>query len=66
LAELAFAVLANHGRALMHHANVPMKERYKLFCEAFKTATLLDGLISIKLDAWKSETSCGALEWQAT
>jgi hypothetical protein len=27
-----------------------MKERYKLFCEAFKTATLLDGLIPIKLN----------------
>jgi hypothetical protein len=34
----------------MHRANVPMKERYKLFREAFKTATLLDGLIPIKLD----------------
>jgi hypothetical protein len=50
LAELGFAVLANRGRALMHRANVPMKERYKLFCEAFKTATLLDRLIPIKLD----------------
>jgi hypothetical protein len=50
LAELGFAVLANRGRALMHRANVPMKERYKLFCEAFKTATLLDGLIPIELD----------------
>jgi hypothetical protein len=27
-----------------------MKERYKLFHEAFKTATLSDGLIPIKLD----------------
>jgi hypothetical protein len=50
LAELGFAVLANHRRALMHHAIVPLKERCKLFCEAFKTATLLDGLIPIKLD----------------
>jgi hypothetical protein len=50
LAELGFAVLANCRRALMHHANVPMKERYKLFREAFKTATLLDGLIPIELD----------------
>jgi hypothetical protein len=50
LAELGFAVLANRGRALMHRANVPMKERYKLFHEAFKTATLLDGLIRIELD----------------
>ncbi len=50
LAELGFAVLANRGRALMHHANMPMKERYKLFCEAFKAATLLDGLIPIKFD----------------
>jgi hypothetical protein len=50
LAERGFAMLANHGRALMHRANVPMKESYKLFCEAFKTATLLDGLIPIELD----------------
>jgi hypothetical protein len=40
-------LLANHGRALMHCANVPMNERHKMFCEAFKTATLLDGLIPI-------------------
>jgi hypothetical protein len=34
----------------MHHANVLMKERYKLFREAFKAATLLDGPIPIELD----------------
>jgi hypothetical protein len=60
LAEIAFAVLANHGRALMHRANVPMKERYKLFHKAFKTATLLDGLIPIKLDG---EVKARVVHW---
>ena len=49
LVELGFAVLANCGRALMIRANVPMKERYMLFREAFMTATLLDGLITIAI-----------------
>jgi hypothetical protein len=53
LAELGFAVLANRGRALMHRANVPEKERYKLFKEAFKTATLLDALIVVEIDGVK-------------
>lgn len=50
LAELAFAVLANRGRAVMLRANVPLKWRYKLFPEAFKTVTLLDGLVPIMVD----------------
>jgi hypothetical protein len=53
LAEVGFATLANRGRAIMHHANVPMHTRYKLFPEAFKTATLLDGLVVITLDGVK-------------
>ena len=40
-AELAFATIANRGRALMHRANVPIKIRYKGYTEAFQTATLL-------------------------
>jgi hypothetical protein len=44
LAELGFAILANCGRALMAKANLPMKVRYKVWKEAFKMATLLDGL----------------------
>ena len=50
LAELGFAILANRGRALMHYANIPTAMRYKLFREAFKTATLLDGLMVINID----------------
>jgi hypothetical protein len=44
LAELGFAILANRGRALMARANVPMVIRYKIWREAFRTATMLDGL----------------------
>jgi hypothetical protein len=50
LAELGFAVLANRGRALMTRANVPEVIRYKLFKEAFKTATLLDALLIVEID----------------
>lgn len=50
LAEVAFATISNRGRALMVRANVPMKWRYKLFPEAFKTATLLDGLVPVMVD----------------
>ena len=34
----------------MHHANLPLKLRYLLFKEALNTATLLDGLIVVKID----------------
>jgi hypothetical protein len=50
LVELGFAHITKLGRALMNHANVPLKWRFKLFAKAFKTATLLDGLRVIKLD----------------
>jgi hypothetical protein len=50
LAELGFAVLANRGRALIHRANVPERDWYRLFKEAFKTATLLDALMIVKID----------------
>jgi len=62
LAELGFAVIANRGRAMMHRANVPLTDRYKLFKEAFKTATLLDGLVAITIDgkeATRYEHWCG-------
>jgi len=49
LAELGLAIIAKRGRALLHYANVPTNMRYKLFCKAFKTATLLDGLMVITL-----------------
>jgi hypothetical protein len=50
LAELGFAVLANCGCTLMAQANVPIKVRYKVWKEAFKRATFLDGLTVIMID----------------
>jgi hypothetical protein len=49
LAEPGFSHLANYGKALMAHANVPLNIQYKVFTKAFKTATLLDGLTVIKI-----------------
>ena len=54
LAEIALAVIANRGRALMHSANVPYDIRFKVWKEAFKTATLLDGLTVIEIDGKKA------------
>ena len=54
LADLAFSHLANLGRALMNHANVPLLWRFKLFVEAFKTVTMLDGLHVFELDGDKA------------
>jgi hypothetical protein len=62
LTELGFASLANKGRALMARANVPLKVRYKLFKEAFTTATLLDGLMTVEVDgklATRHQHFCG-------
>lgn len=50
LAEVSFATIANRGRAMMARAHVSEKIRYRIYSEAFKTATLLDGLIPIELD----------------
>jgi hypothetical protein len=50
LAELGFAILANRGRAILGRANIPFAIRHLLWREAFKTATLLDGLQVIELD----------------
>jgi hypothetical protein len=50
LAELGFAVLGNRGRALLYRANVPRADRFILWRDAFQTATLLDGLMMIKID----------------
>ena len=62
LAELGFAVLANRGRAIMVRAHVPKDIRYLLWREAFKTATLLDGLQMVTIDgkeATRYEHWCG-------
>jgi hypothetical protein len=45
LDELGFDTLGNKGRALMVRANTPLKSRYLLFREAFKTATDLVSLV---------------------
>jgi hypothetical protein len=50
LAELGFASLANKGRAMMAAANIPMQIRYKIYREALKTATVLDGLMVVEID----------------
>ena len=62
LAEIALAVITNRGRALMHRANVPYEMKFKLWKEAFRTATLLDGLTVCEIDGKKAtryEHWCG-------
>jgi hypothetical protein len=64
LAEVAFATLANRGRALMYRANVPYATRHKVWREAFKMATLLDGLVLVELNgtvATRYEHWCGKI-----
>jgi hypothetical protein len=64
LAEVAFATLANRGRAMMHRANLPLRLRYLLFKEVLKTATLLDGLIVTSISGetrTRYEHWCGKL-----
>jgi hypothetical protein len=50
LAELGFAPLYNKGRAMMIKANLPKNARYLIYKEAFKTATMLDGLVVVDID----------------
>jgi hypothetical protein len=51
LVKLGFAILANHGRALLIGADVQKKECYLLWLnKAFGAATLLDGLCTIEID----------------
>ena len=63
LAELSFYILANRGRALMHRANLPVKERYKLFREALTTVTQLDWLAIIEIDG---KTTTRYKHWRNT
>ena len=49
LAKIAFHTIANRGRAILNSAHVPRKYRFLLWREAFKTATLLDGLTVITI-----------------
>ena len=50
LAEVGFATLANCGRAMMHRANLPMMDRYRLAHEVFQCATHLDGLTVVEVN----------------
>ena len=50
LAELGFATLASKGRAMMYAANLPLEIRFRLYREAFQTATLLDGLQPVEIN----------------
>jgi hypothetical protein len=50
LAEVAFHTIASRGRAMLNSANVPREFRFMLWREAFKTASLLDGMSIIKID----------------
>ena len=48
--ETGFAALSAHAKAMMNGANVPLRERYKLFQEVATTATKLDWLTTINLN----------------
>eukprot|EP00957_Ditylum_brightwellii_P187911 14307475-Ditylum_brightwellii.AAC.1 len=54
LAELAFAIMGNKGRTLMHQANVPEAMKFKVFPRAFMAATLLDGLMVVEVNGEKN------------
>ena len=44
-AEVAIATIGNRARDMMIAANVPYAMRFRIYCEAYKCATLLDGLV---------------------
>jgi len=50
LAELAFAVIGNKGRALLVNANIPWNYCFHLYREVFKTATDLNGLAMVMVN----------------
>ena len=50
LTEVGFATLVNCRWAMMHHANLPMMDRYCLAHEAFQFATHLDGLMVVEVE----------------
>ncbi|KAL7556883.1 hypothetical protein ACA910_022399 [Epithemia clementina (nom. ined.)] len=64
LAEVSLATSANRGRAMMHRANIPLVERYRVWPAAFQAASDLDGLSVIELDGvtkTKYEHWCGEI-----
>ena len=50
LAEVGFATLVNCRREMMHHANLPVMDRYRLAHEAFQCATQLDRLTVVEVE----------------
>ena len=50
LVEVGFNTIGNRARAMMTAANVPEKEMYKLFREAFTCATMLDWLTIVTIN----------------
>jgi hypothetical protein len=57
-AELGLASLGNNGRSLMVRANIPLKSRYLIFREAFKTTTYLDYEVITTVVTKKATLSC--------
>jgi hypothetical protein len=47
---LGFALLSNKARTLMMAAHLPFGTRFKIWKEADKTETLLDGLLIVEID----------------
>ena len=63
LAEVSLATIANRGRALMAAAAVPEAVRRRIWNEAFKTATLLDGLIPVEVNG---KTASRFVHWMGS
>ena len=50
LTEVGFATLMNHRWAMIHRANLPMMDQYRLAHEAFQCATQLDRLTVVEVE----------------
>ena len=50
IAEVALWTIHHRGMAMMKAANIPKKIQYVLFKEAFRTASMLDGLVPVKIN----------------
>jgi hypothetical protein len=57
IAEVGFFTIMNWTCAMMHQAHIPIKERHKIWKEAVKTATLLDGLVMVNNEKGEKKTS---------
>lgn len=56
IAKVGFYMLRNRARAMMHQANIPVKERDKILKEAVYISTLLDGLVIVQNKDGKKKT----------